>query len=269
MALTGVLTWQQVVALKGPVWLFMRSGAPAGQPSGMARRGEAGVGRRGGDGVMRAGGAGPDNSHSARVVAARCQRTGNDTCSPKTLRGVTVQVARPEVQRQIDRKSYSLANDQQAATGSLADVLRNLPSVDVDPQGQVSIRGDANVTILVDGQPSPLFQGPGRAQLLQQLPANAYDRVEVMTNPSAAFRPEGTGGIINLISKKRSKPGREGTLSAKAVSTDGLNANARGLCDTHTDVPGRCSPCATGTSETPCRHVIWSIPRRARSPMSG
>jgi outer membrane receptor protein involved in Fe transport len=147
----------------------------------------------------------------------------------KVVQGLTVQGRRPDVQRQIDRKSYSLANDQQAATGSLADVLRNIPGLDVDPQGVISIRGDSNVTILVDGQPSPLFQGPGRAQLLQQLPANAYERVEVMTNPSAAFRPEGTGGIINLITKQRRQPGREGSVSAKGVSTDGVSANARGV----------------------------------------
>ena len=147
-------------------------------------------------------------------------------------RNVTVQASRPDAQREIDRKSYSLAADQQAATGSLADVLRNLPGVDVSPQGQISIRGDSNVTILVDGQPSPLFQGPGRAQLLQQLPANMYERAEVMTNPSAAFRPEGSGGIINLITKKRSKPGREESISARAVSTDGASATARGVYTT-------------------------------------
>jgi hypothetical protein len=117
----------------------------------------------------------------------------------KAAGNVAVQGAPPEAQREIDRKSYSLASDAQAAAGSLADVLRNARG-GRQPAGQISIRGDSNVTILVDGQPSPLFQGPGRAQLLQQLSANMYERAEVMTNPSAAFRPEGGGG-------KRSKPG--------------------------------------------------------------
>jgi hypothetical protein len=125
----------------------------------------------------------------------------------KAAGNVAVQGAPPEAQREIDRKSYSLASDAQAAAGSLADVLRNLPGGGRQPAGQISIRGDSNVTILVDGQPSPLFQGPGRAQLLQQLSADMYERAEVMTNPSAAFRPEGGGGISNLITKKRSKPG--------------------------------------------------------------
>jgi len=169
--------------------------------------------------------------------------------SPGAPPNVTVQAARPEVQREIDRKSYSLAADQQAATGSLADVLRNLPGVDVSPQGQISIRGDSNVTILVDGQPSPLFQGPGRAQLLQQLPANMYQRAEVMTNPSAAFRPEGSGGIINLVTKKRSKPGHEASVSARAVSTDGASATARGVYTTSNyTLSGRCLDAPAGRS---------------------
>ncbi len=123
------------------------------------------------------------------ATAALAQTASQPTAAPasapaaKPVQGLTVQARRPDVDRQIDRKSYSLANDQQAATGTLADVLRNLPGVDVSPQGQVSLRGNSSVTILVDGEPSPLFQGPGRASLLQQLPANAYERIEVMTNP--------------------------------------------------------------------------------------
>ncbi|WP_262423443.1 TonB-dependent receptor plug domain-containing protein [Brevundimonas denitrificans] len=105
------------------------------------------------------------------------------------------------IRTSIDSTSYSLANDLQATTGSLADALRNIPSVDVDPQGGVSLRGDSNVTILVDGRPSGILSGPGRAQALLQLPADQYARIEVMTNPSAAYSPEGSGGVINLITR--------------------------------------------------------------------
>jgi outer membrane receptor protein involved in Fe transport len=133
--------------------------------------------------------------------------------------GVTVQGKRPDYRSSIDRRSYSLANDLTAANGSLADALRNVPTLDVDPQGTLSIRGDSNVTILVDGQPAPAFNGPGRSELLQQLPASQYDRVEVVTNPSAAFRAEGTGGVINLISKKNPGAQRTGSISAAASST--------------------------------------------------
>ena len=104
---------------------------------------------------------------------------------------ITVTARTTDVRTSIESTSYSLADDLQAATGSLADALRNVPSVDVDPQGAVSLRGDGNVTILVDGRPSGLLSGEGRAQALQQMRADAYARIEVMTNPSAAYSPRG------------------------------------------------------------------------------
>ncbi len=112
----------------------------------------------------------------------------------KTTEAITVTAGRPEVEVSIDRKSYDITKDLQAQTGSIADALRNLPSVDVDVQGNLSLRGDQNVTILVDGKPSPAFEGKGRADALQQLPADQIERVEVITNPSAALNPEGSGG---------------------------------------------------------------------------
>ena len=93
--------------------------------------------------------------------------------------------------------------------------------MEVDLEGNLSIRGDQNVTILVDGKPSPAFQGAGRADALQQLPADQIERVEVITNPSAALNPEGTGGVINLITKKSRGGGLTGSAYATA-STAGL-----------------------------------------------
>ena len=117
------------------------------------------------------------------------------------LDDVVVTAQPNEVRTSIDSISYSLANDLQATTGTLAEALRNVPSVEVDPDGNVSLRGDANVTILVDGRPSTQFNGPSRGQMVQQIPASQYARIEVMTNPSAAYSPEGSGGVINLISR--------------------------------------------------------------------
>ncbi len=124
-----------------------------------------------------------------------------DDEEPTTVEAVVVTTDPTAIRSSIDSTSYSLANDLQAATGSLADALRNIPSVDVDPQGGVSLRGDGNVTILVDGRPSGILSGPGRGQALLQLPADQYARIEVMTNPSAAYSPEGSGGVINLITR--------------------------------------------------------------------
>ena len=133
----------------------------------------------------------------------------------KTVEGVAVTgQSQTGMRSDIDRRSYDITKDLQAQTGSIADALRNIPSVQVDVQGNVSLRGDANVTIMIDGKPSSLFKGPQRGQILQQLPATSFERVEVMTNPSAAFRPDGSAGIINLIPKKARQVGKSGSIRA-------------------------------------------------------
>jgi outer membrane receptor protein involved in Fe transport len=180
----------------------------------------------------------------------------------KTVEGVTVTGASaPEVQGSIDRHSYALGKDLAATTGSIADALRNLPSVEVDLQGNLSLRGDPNVTILVDGKPSPAFEGAGRADALQQLPADQIERVEVITNPSAALNPEGPGGVINLITKKSHGAGvtggayvtagsaglkRAGTNfgynTKKLAITGALSGNYQRIKNTNTDLRGGLDP---------------------------
>ena len=107
--------------------------------------------------------------------------------APKTVEAVTVTGGAPDRTSCLDAKSYTLGKDIAATTGSVADALRNLPSVEVDLQGNLSMRGDPNVTILVDGKPSPAFERAGRAEALQQLPADQIERVEVITNPSSTI----------------------------------------------------------------------------------
>lgn len=137
---------------------------------------------------------------------------------------VVVSARTNSIRTSIDAISYSLADDIQATTGALADALRNLPSVDVDPDGNVSLRGDSGVTILVDGRPAAIFTGESRKQAVLSTPAAQYSRIEVMTNPSAAYSPEGTGGIINLITKP--VPVGTGGPSAAPKLTGSLQANA-------------------------------------------
>ncbi|HEY2357923.1 MAG TPA: TonB-dependent receptor, partial [Phenylobacterium sp.] len=129
-------------------------------------------------------------------------------------------------QTSIDRRSYSVATDLQAQTGAIADALRNVPSVEVDVQGNVSLRGDPNVTILVDGKPSSLFQGDNKGQALQSLPADSIERVEVITNPSAEFRADGSAGVINLISKKAKGVGLIGSVRVVTGDGDRYSASA-------------------------------------------
>jgi outer membrane receptor protein involved in Fe transport len=144
-----------------------------------------------------------------------------------TVDTITVTGAAPqEVETSIDKKTYTLGKDLQATTGSIADALKNLPSVDVDVQGTLSLRGDQNVTILVDGKPSPQFEGKDRADALQQLPADQIERIEVITNPSAALNPEGSGGVINLITKKSRGAGVTGSAYVTAASAGLKRAGA-------------------------------------------
>jgi outer membrane receptor protein involved in Fe transport len=141
----------------------------------------------------------------------------------KTVGEVVVNGQAAAVQTSIDRMSYSVANDLQAQGGAITDVLRKLPSVEVDVQGNVSLRGDPNVTILVDGKPSSLFEGDNKGQALQSLQASTIERVEVITSPSAEFRADGTGGVINLVTKKAKGAGLTG--SARATVGDGHRYN--------------------------------------------
>ncbi len=113
----------------------------------------------------------------------------------------------------IDKKVFSVDKNISAAGGSASDVLKNIPSVKVDNEGNVSLRKDANVEVWINGKPSGLT-ADNRAQVLQQMPAESIESIEIMTNPSAKFNPEGTAGIINLVMKKNRKAGYYGSVSA-------------------------------------------------------
>lgn len=145
---------------------------------------------------------------------------------------ITVTGNRADVTTQADRISFSVANDLQARTGTLADALRSVPGVEVDVNGQVSLRGDSAVKILVDGRPSAMFQGEGRDTAVLTMPSGQIERVEVITNPSAAMSPEGTGGVINLVMKKARPDTQSATVKANfggaGRQTLGLNATSSG-----------------------------------------
>lgn len=143
---------------------------------------------------------------------------------PATVEGVVVQGQSSGIRTDIDRRSYGVAQDLQATSGSISDALRNIPSVQVDVQGNVTLRGDSNVQIMIDGKPSTLFQGEGRAAALQALPADQIERVEVITNPSAAFNPEGGAGVINLVTKQTRRLGHSGSMRANIGSEGRWNA---------------------------------------------
>lgn len=129
---------------------------------------------------------------------------------------VIVTGTRAEVVSTPDRTSFNVANDLQVQNGTLADALRAVPGVEVDLQGNVSLRGDPGVAIHIDGRPSAMLKGDNRGDVILSMPAGRIERVEVMTNPSAANSPEGSGGIINLVTRQARKDMTTGTVRATA-----------------------------------------------------
>ncbi len=124
----------------------------------------------------------------------------------------------------IDKKVYSVEDDLTSKGGSVNDILNNIPSITVDQDGNISLRGDGNVTILIDGRPSTLAVNDGQS-LLNSLPANSIERIEVVTNPSARYDPDGTSGIINIVLKKNKLKGFNGMVSATAATEDLYQGN--------------------------------------------
>ena len=130
---------------------------------------------------------------------------------------------RAQVQTRIDRTVYDTADDPVADGGSATDVLATLPSVDVDVDGNVSLRGAGSVAVFVNGRPAPV-QGAFLAAYLQSLPAGAVERVEIIPNPSAAFEPDGVGGVINIVLKQNTDRGLGGSATVGTGSQGGANA---------------------------------------------
>ncbi len=130
--------------------------------------------------------------------------------STADLAEVVVQGEKTLMELALDKRVFNVGKDLANAGGNASDILMNLPSVAVDPEGNVSLRGSANVRILIDGKPSGLVSFKGSSGL-RQLPANLVERVEVITNPSARYEAEGMAGVINIILKKDEKQGFNGS----------------------------------------------------------
>ena len=121
--------------------------------------------------------------------------------SAESLDEIKIVAEKTTVDIRLDKKIYNIGKDLSVRGGNASDVLGNVPSVQVDVEGNVSLRGNDNVTIFIDGRPSALV-GLNGAEALRQIPAEAIERVEVITSPSARYDAEGTGGILNIILRK-------------------------------------------------------------------
>lgn len=136
------------------------------------------------------------------------------------LDGVEVTADKAAIEYKIDKKIINVAQHYTAASGNAIDVLENVPSVSVDIQGNVSLRGSSGFMVLVDGKPSVLDANDA----LRQIPASTIENIEIITNPSAKYDPEGTSGIVNVITKKIKMEGTSGMLNLNAGLDDKYGA---------------------------------------------
>lgn len=128
-----------------------------------------------------------------------------------TLDEVVVQAEKSTMELALDKRIFNVGKDLGNAGGSAIEILNNIPSVTVDVEGGVKLRGSSNVRILVDGKPSGLVSFKGGSGL-QQLQANLIEKVEIITNPSARYEAEGMAGIINIVLKKDRRQGLNGSF---------------------------------------------------------
>ncbi len=123
-----------------------------------------------------------------------------------TTDDIVVSESRAPISYEIDKKVINVSEQITALSGSAVDVLENVPSITVDIEGNVSLRGSGNFRVLVDGRPTIMESN----DVLQQMPASSIENIEIITNPSAKYDPEGTAGIINLVLKKNKNIGFSG-----------------------------------------------------------
>lgn len=140
------------------------------------------------------------------------------------LKEVAITAQKSTMQLGIDKKVFSVDQSLVSEGGSASDLLQNVPSVQTDVDGNVSLRGSTGVKVLIDGKPS-LIAGGDVAQILQSIPASSIESVEVITNPSAKYDAEGQSGIINIVLKRNKKLGLNGNIGLTAGNRDNYNAN--------------------------------------------
>jgi outer membrane receptor protein involved in Fe transport len=151
------------------------------------------------------------------AVAGRDVSLGNISlkASAEQLDEVVVKGQKNQMEMQLDKRVFNIAQDLSNIGGNAAEILDNVPSVAVDVEGNVSLRGSQNVRILIDGKPSGLA-GISSPDALRQLQGNLIERIEVITNPSSRYEAEGEVGIINIVLKKNVNQGVNGSFTLNA-----------------------------------------------------
>ncbi|MCC3152165.1 TonB-dependent receptor [Hymenobacter sp. BT770] len=163
---------------------------------------------------------------TAAAPAAQLQGLKLTAATATKLSEVVVTGQKATVVEELGKRVINVEKDLGSVGGTAANVLQNVPSVSVDVNGTVSMRGTSNVTILIDGKPAGVSNGnSGGGQRLDQIPASRIAQVEVITNPSAKYDASGGGGVINLITKKETKAGTNGTAALNVGTGDKYSGN--------------------------------------------
>lgn len=144
--------------------------------------------------------------------------------SAQTLNEATVTGQRTSIKLEVDRKSYNVAQDLSNVGASASEALENIPSVEVDQDGNISLRGSSSVEVWINGKASGLTS-ENRGTILEQIPAESIDRIEVIDNPGAKYSAEGSAGIINIVLKRDARAGYYGSAQVGANTAGGANAN--------------------------------------------
>ena len=141
--------------------------------------------------------------------------------SDNKIGDVVINVDKKHIEYKIDKKVINVSQDLTSVGGSAVDVLENTPSIETDIDGNVSVRGSSNFTVLINGKPSVL----DASDALQQIPASTIEQIEIITNPSAKYDPDGVGGIINIITKQKQNNGFNGIFNVSAATHDSYSTD--------------------------------------------
>ena len=145
------------------------------------------------------------------------------------LDDVNVVIERSTIEQKIDRKVINVGRDLTTSGATASEIMNNIPSVNVDQDGKLSLRGNENVRVLVDGRPTNI----DAAQLLKQIPSTSIKKIELITNPSAKYNPEGMSGIINIVLHKNANDGFNASINSGTTigrtpkSNNSVNMNYR------------------------------------------
>lgn len=140
----------------------------------------------------------------------------------KQLKNVEIVAQKPLIKMEVDKMSYSIADDADAKSNSLLDMLRKVPMVTVDGNDNITVNGSSNFKVFVDGKPSVMLSS-NPSVVLKNMPASSVKNIEVITNPGAKYDAEGVGGVLNLITNK---------VSGTTNPMNGYNATLRGMANT-------------------------------------